>query len=368
MNPKENIHPELLRRVEKMIELAKAAGFDLRVVSGYRSHAEQDKLFRKHPKVTNARGGQSWHNFGLACDMAPFIGGKVCYDEKLFDWSNIGKWAAACGLEWGGSWRRFKDRPHVQLIAGFKNTTAAEKIFISGGNKLSAVWDYVSKHVSTEPAIKPKAEKPDEKINDLGKVQEIIENAVLPEASENSNQTEKPQFNIPGLSVNDFIKPVTDSVGTVAETTKETFDDGKKQVEKATTEVTNTFSPQNIPAFIPQFGLKNWLLGLIPAGGFLSTILAYIQNAPPMVVFALGFFSGITAYGFLQLLMKHREKVIDFLMTCYRSISNPNAHNLIPTNAAKTLGTTIFGSLLGSRAQTLTEALTPKVPATESDT
>jgi peptidoglycan LD-endopeptidase CwlK len=57
------------------------AGKDARIISGTRTYAEQNALFRQGrfgnagPIVTKARGGQSWHNFGLAWDIGLFEGG-----------------------------------------------------------------------------------------------------------------------------------------------------------------------------------------------------------------------------------------------------------------------------------------------------
>ena len=53
-------------------------GIDVRIISGTRSYQEQDALFRQGrfgnpgPRVTNARGGQSRHNFGIAWDIGIF--------------------------------------------------------------------------------------------------------------------------------------------------------------------------------------------------------------------------------------------------------------------------------------------------------
>ena len=44
-------------------------GVRLRFAYVYRSIAEQDALFKQRPKVTNAKGGQSIHNYGLAFDI-----------------------------------------------------------------------------------------------------------------------------------------------------------------------------------------------------------------------------------------------------------------------------------------------------------
>jgi len=100
----------------------KLADRGIRVIMtwGYRSITEQNRLFqigRTTPgkKVTNARGGYSWHNFGLAADYAFVIGGKVTWNGP---WDIFGQVARECGLEWGGSWTKFKDRPHVQWTCG----------------------------------------------------------------------------------------------------------------------------------------------------------------------------------------------------------------------------------------------------------
>jgi len=102
----------------KIIELAQEAGFDLLVTQGYRSIQEQNRLFaqgRTRPGkiVTNARGGQSNHNFRKAVDFAFIVDGEVSWDVKFY--KRLGAWCEQVGLKWGGNWKRFKDYPHVEL-------------------------------------------------------------------------------------------------------------------------------------------------------------------------------------------------------------------------------------------------------------
>ena len=97
------------------------------LISGNRTFAEQDALYAKGRTapggiVTNARGGQSNHNFGIAGDFGVFQG------KAYLDSSNPGladkvhkacsMHAAACGLEWGGNWTSFKDAPHYEVSTG----------------------------------------------------------------------------------------------------------------------------------------------------------------------------------------------------------------------------------------------------------
>lgn len=105
-----------------------------RVTCGLRSFEEQDKLYaqgRTAPGkiVTKVKGGYSYHNYGLAFDFCLLIkDGKeaVWSHTKDFDKDSIPDWMEfvnlfkSAGYEWGGDWKSFKDRPHLQKTFGFK--------------------------------------------------------------------------------------------------------------------------------------------------------------------------------------------------------------------------------------------------------
>lgn len=137
------VHPELAKRVRALVANLGAKGFPFEVVQGLRTYAEQEALFaqgRTKPGkiVTRARGGQSNHNFGLACDLCPTRNG-------TFDWNwraaflAINDEAEKVGLLWGGDWQKFLDLPHVEL----RGPTLAEcrNLFEKGG--LAKVWEAV---------------------------------------------------------------------------------------------------------------------------------------------------------------------------------------------------------------------------------
>ncbi len=104
-------------------------GIRLRFSYVYRSHEEQNKLYLKKPKVTNAKGGQSIHNYGLAFDIVLLYDndGNGTFEEaswsmiKDFDKDSIADWMEVTNLlksrgwEWGGDWKSFKDAPHFQI-------------------------------------------------------------------------------------------------------------------------------------------------------------------------------------------------------------------------------------------------------------
>ena len=62
-----SIRQQLLQQYTEANNLL-GKGARLRFAYVYRSNELQNELFNKRPKVTNARGGQSMHNYGLAFD------------------------------------------------------------------------------------------------------------------------------------------------------------------------------------------------------------------------------------------------------------------------------------------------------------
>jgi peptidoglycan LD-endopeptidase CwlK len=112
-----------------LIEKAANQGIIIKVTSGTRSFAEQDELFaqgRTKPGkiVTNARGGFSNHNFGVAFDVTIFKGSTDPEKAKtpVFEspvYKAIGALGTEVGLEWGGNWKTIVDEPHFQLRPGW---------------------------------------------------------------------------------------------------------------------------------------------------------------------------------------------------------------------------------------------------------
>lgn len=133
----------------------KAAGFPFYLYMGLRDWQTQDELYaqgRTKPGkiVTNARGGDSLHNYGLAVDFVADgqtekPGMQWSWDTSIdsdadghSDWMQIGEIGEECGLEWGGRWLRFPDLPHFQKTYGLKLTEMKELYRIGGIKK---VWE-----------------------------------------------------------------------------------------------------------------------------------------------------------------------------------------------------------------------------------
>lgn len=112
-----------------------SAGIGAKIISGTRTYLEQNVLFKKGrygnppPKVTNARGGSSNHNFGIAWDIGLFTttGGYITKPSFYTEAAQIGLATHNNGLEWGGHWTGFVDPPHYQLATQFTNIQVREK-------------------------------------------------------------------------------------------------------------------------------------------------------------------------------------------------------------------------------------------------
>lgn len=123
------LHPRVRPFARALIEKAGGQGIIIKVISAMRTYAEQDKLFaqgRTEPGdiVTNARGGFSNHNFGIAFDIGIFTGSSDPEKAKTYVpespvYKAIGALGTELGLEWGGNWKKINDQPHFQLRPGW---------------------------------------------------------------------------------------------------------------------------------------------------------------------------------------------------------------------------------------------------------
>jgi D-alanyl-D-alanine carboxypeptidase/LysM domain len=98
-----------------------AEGVSIRIQEGFRSWSVQDETYAKGRTapghiVTYARGGESFHNFGLAFDIVLLdASGRPTWDARNPGWATAGRLGVALGLRWGGHWKRLKDLPHFEL-------------------------------------------------------------------------------------------------------------------------------------------------------------------------------------------------------------------------------------------------------------
>ena len=106
--------------------MRKQEGIDILVTSTYRDLESQAALYaqgRTAPgkRVTNAKPGQSYHNWRVAFDVVPLRDGKAVWNTTGADgklWERIGQLGEAVGLEWAGRWKTFREYAHFQYTGG----------------------------------------------------------------------------------------------------------------------------------------------------------------------------------------------------------------------------------------------------------
>jgi peptidoglycan LD-endopeptidase CwlK len=134
-------HPLLQPLVQSFLMNCSRAGVDALITCTWRSHGEQDELYaqgRTKPGkiVTNARAGQSAHNYtlnglpaALAIDVVPMRFGKPVWgltgngidddptdDDKddLELWERVRKAGEDAGLVSASRWKGFPEWPHFE--------------------------------------------------------------------------------------------------------------------------------------------------------------------------------------------------------------------------------------------------------------
>jgi len=123
----EDLNPVVQLRARALLNAAKDAGIDLIITSTYRTAEQQAALYaqgRTKPGVivTNARPGESYHNWQCAFDVVPLRNGKPIWGTSGEDgmlWRKIGELGESVGLEWAGRWTgKLREMAHFQYTGG----------------------------------------------------------------------------------------------------------------------------------------------------------------------------------------------------------------------------------------------------------
>ena len=121
--------PRAQAKAREWLARCLAEGINVKVIEGTRTYERQAELYaqgrtKPGPKVTNAKPGYSWHNFGVAWDFVVFDArGQPLWNSPLMD--RCGVIGEALGLQWGGRWKAV-DKPHLQLKTGLTLAQARE--------------------------------------------------------------------------------------------------------------------------------------------------------------------------------------------------------------------------------------------------
>lgn len=146
------LYPELIRRWVKIDAELVEQGITVRIDQGLRTWTEQDVLYaqgRTTPGkiVTDAKGGESWHNYGLALDFVPMIDGHPQWNTASPGYAATIAIAERWGLVSGSKWHR-PDVPHIQLNLPFPEAEPddyCKTLWLMGGG-IKAVWDEMDRY------------------------------------------------------------------------------------------------------------------------------------------------------------------------------------------------------------------------------
>lgn len=143
------VNPDLSSKIQQMAEMLDQENITFIVTQGLRSWQDQDKLYQQGRTtpgkiVTNAAPGHSWHNFGLAVDVAPddptLVGFQLDWNVDHPVWKRLISVGESLGLLSGSEFRTFPDWPHFQLTGTLPISPDGEtrQTFMDGG--MIAVW------------------------------------------------------------------------------------------------------------------------------------------------------------------------------------------------------------------------------------
>jgi len=125
------LHPIVEEKRDELVARSAEREIDIIITEGFRTIEEQDALYEQGRStegniVTNARGGESYHNYGLAIDFALRTpDGRAIWDMEYdgndngeSDWMEVVEIAKDLGFTWGGDFRGFNDYPHFEMRFG----------------------------------------------------------------------------------------------------------------------------------------------------------------------------------------------------------------------------------------------------------
>ncbi len=125
------------REVEQRIQSLADRGYPF-LADSLASVGPQPGKLGEH--VTMAAPGESFHQYGLAVDGVPTIGGKLLWNASAIEWQTYGLVARHLGLCWAGDWTSFPEYPHVQLaqtkspLTYFKSPALVEQALREAGS------------------------------------------------------------------------------------------------------------------------------------------------------------------------------------------------------------------------------------------
>lgn len=115
----EHLIKEAREKAELLVSECAKVGLIVKITDTLRAKQEQDALYNQGRTtagniVTNCKYPNSMHNWGVAFDICR-NDGRGAYNDSDGWFSKVGAIGERIGLEWGGHFKSFVDKPHFQL-------------------------------------------------------------------------------------------------------------------------------------------------------------------------------------------------------------------------------------------------------------
>ena len=138
----DDLRPDVAANCRTLVELCRAQGLNMLITQTLRDNEYQATLYaqgRTKPGsiVTNSPT-TTFHGAGLAFDFCKNVKGHE-YDDPSF-FLTVAIIAKAMGFSWGGDWKSFTDKPHLQWDEHGKYTDA----MIRAGKRPAEMEEYMS--------------------------------------------------------------------------------------------------------------------------------------------------------------------------------------------------------------------------------
>ncbi len=150
-----HLHPKLRYDVTMAVTNCANRGVDIIIPQGLRTFQEQNNIYAQGrtqeilnavglnttiampllKNVSNAYGGQSYHNYGLALDFClVHKDGSISWDlkedmdkDKVSDWMEVVEEFEKLNFSWGGHWKK-ADNPHFEKTFGYNFRTLMDMV------------------------------------------------------------------------------------------------------------------------------------------------------------------------------------------------------------------------------------------------
>lgn len=138
----DDLRPDVAANCRTLVELCKEQGLPILITQTLRDDEYQATLYaqgRTKPGsiVTNSKV-TTFHGVGLAFDFCKNVKGHEYDDAEFF--VNVAIIAKAMGFSWGGDWKSFPDRPHLQWDEHGKYTGS----MIRAGKRPAEMEEYMT--------------------------------------------------------------------------------------------------------------------------------------------------------------------------------------------------------------------------------